>query len=88
MDSEVVRSAVSQSKFEDEIKTRILECNFKLDQWCDIIIPINFFRHWVIMVCNYEKRELAVAYFMKDTSVGNLNLLYDIGSAIRREGIK
>lgn len=66
LDAECVKRAVQQFRFEEDIRGRI-DDNFKLNQWCDIVLPINFMRHWVLLICNYEKRELTVAYFMKET---------------------
>ena len=42
----------------------------------------------MLLICNYEKRELTVAYFMKETGDEELKLLYEIGGAMRKAGIK
>jgi hypothetical protein len=61
---------------------------FNFKEFADIIVPITFGGHWVILACNFEKRCVTILYFKESTGKKQLGLLIAMGSILWETGCK
>ena len=53
---------ISQGNWSDEVSKRLgKKFNFKV--FGDIILPVKCGAHWVLIACNFEKRQIHIVYF-------------------------
>jgi hypothetical protein len=57
-----VSRMISQGTWSDEVAKRLgKKFNFKV--FADIILPVKCGAHWVLIACNFEKRQIHIVYF-------------------------
>ena len=66
---------VGQGHWEDEIVKRV-GGNINEKCYTDMILPIAFDGVWVLMTFNYEKRQVQIVYFQKETERFDQKLLH------------
>ena len=76
---------VKQGHWEDEIVKRIAD-NFNNQYYTDVVWPIAFDGVWVLMTFNYERRQVQIVYFQKETGKFDLRLLHQAADFMWREG--
>jgi hypothetical protein len=57
----------NKGKWSIEIGKRLGK-NFNYDVFSDVILPVTFNQHWVLLILNFEKRMTTVVYFKRETS--------------------
>jgi hypothetical protein len=76
-----------KGKWSVEIGKRLGK-NFNYNVFSDIILPVTFEKHWVILILNFETRTTTVVYFKRETGTKPLELFTRVGLAIWRAGCK
>jgi hypothetical protein len=82
-----VKKLLGLYQFDLQITKRI-KYGFRYDLFCDVVIPVNFQRHWVLKMSKFEHREITVVHIKKDTGYQPIDALYQIGSKIVKESFK
>ena len=72
---------ITQGNWSDEVAKR-LKKNFNYKVFADIILPIECGAHWVLMTCNFEKRQIHIVYFKSETALLPLALLDELGTTL------
>jgi len=44
-----------------------LSGTFNFKEFADIVLPVTFGGHWVLLACNFEQRCITVLYFKEST---------------------
>ena len=76
---------INQGDWSEEVSKRLRK-NFNYKVFADIILPIKCGAHWVMLTCNFEKREIHIVYFKCETALLRLALLNDLGITIWQAG--
>ena len=63
---EKVDRMITTGKWGTEIAKRVGD-DFQYGEYADIILPLTFGDHWVLLICNYEARAVTVVYFKRET---------------------
>ena len=66
LSADKVDRMIATGKWGTEIAKRVGE-NFQYGEYADIILPLTFGDHWVMLVCNYEARSVTIVYFKRET---------------------
>ena len=82
-----VDKAIKERDFETHISGRLVEMKLA-DRWCDVMIPINFGKHWVLLILNFEKRKMMVVYYYKEVAKEALDTLLDFALILVKESVK
>jgi hypothetical protein len=86
LSEEKVKTFLAKKEWEKELASRVDPLNFDFTVYADLVLPIQFENHWVMLVCNYEKREVTIVYFKESTGKKKLHLLDSVCSELWKSG--
>ena len=66
LSADKVDRMIATGKWGTEIAKRVGD-NFQYGEYADIILPLTFGDHWVMLICNYEARTVTIVYFKRET---------------------
>jgi hypothetical protein len=75
----------TKGKWRDEIAKRVGN-NFNYQVYADVILPITFDGHWLMMICNYQDRVVTIVKFRNEVTPKTLDLFARVGTEIWKEG--
>ena len=78
---------IAKAGWERDIRNK-LGTTFYFKEFADIIVPITFGGHWVLLACNFEKRQVTILYFKESTNKKPLGLLIAMGNELWETGCK
>jgi hypothetical protein len=87
LSADKVDRMIATGKWSAEIAKRVGD-NFQYGEYADIILPLTFGDHWVLLICNYEARAVTVVYFKRETQEQRLDFLVKLGTAVWKAGCK
>jgi hypothetical protein len=85
LSEERVKAFLATKVWEKELQSRVVP-GFNFEIYADLVLPLQFDSHWVMLVCNYEKREVTVVYFKESTGKKKLPLLDVVCAALWESG--
>ena len=86
LSEEKVKTFLAKKEWEKELASRVDPLNFDFKVYADLVLPLQFENHWVMLVCNYEKREVTIVYFKESTGKKKLQFLDSVCSELWKSG--
>jgi hypothetical protein len=58
------------------------------NRWVDVMVPVTWGRHWVLLILNFEERKAHLVYFSQGTAKEPLDLLMELALKLVEVAIK